>query len=73
MNTVIEKTFRHYCRINSKMQRAQQGSNMHSLALKMQFPEERKHLQEFTAQQKRFSLVPVRMARGSVWTPYSVR
>jgi len=55
------------------MQRAQQGSNMHSLALKMQFPEERKHLQEFTAQQKRFSLVPVRMARGSVWTPYSVR
>jgi hypothetical protein len=34
------------------MEMAQQGSNLHSLALKMQFPEERKHLEEFTTQQK---------------------
>jgi hypothetical protein len=34
------------------MERAQQGSNLHSLALKRQFPEEGKHLEEFTTQQK---------------------
>jgi hypothetical protein len=33
-DTVIEKTFSYYCKINSKMKMAQQGSNLHSLALK---------------------------------------
>jgi hypothetical protein len=49
---VIEKTFRYYCKINSKMERVQQGSNLHSLALKWQFPKEGKHLEEFTTKQK---------------------
>jgi len=52
---------------------AQQGSNLYSLALKRQFPEEGKHLEEFIALQKWFSLAPVRTARGSIRTPYNVR
>jgi len=36
-DTVIEKTFRYYCRINSKMEMTQQESTLHSLALKKQF------------------------------------
>jgi hypothetical protein len=51
----------------------QLGSNLHSLALKRKLPKEGKHLEEFTAQQKWFSLVPIQTARGKVWTPYSVR
>jgi hypothetical protein len=34
------------------MEKAQQGSNQHTLALKRQFFEEGKHLEEFTTQQK---------------------